>query len=92
LDGNFWNASETVVKAFNDSIHAIGFDINVKSQTVRDFSGMKMDDIFSQYFGFVPKEKLKEFENDLFNHIHLENNILFPKALEIGRQPQGQAV
>ncbi|CAG5001352.1 Iron-sulfur cluster repair protein YtfE [Dyadobacter sp. CECT 9275] len=37
-------------------------------------------------------EKLKEFENDLFNHIHLENNILFPKALEIGRQPQGQAV
>nr|WP_295924967.1 iron-sulfur cluster repair di-iron protein [uncultured Dyadobacter sp.] len=26
-------------------------------------------------------EKLKEFENDLFNHIHLENNILFPKAL-----------
>ena len=25
-------------------------------------------------------EKLKEYENDLFNHIHLENNILFPKA------------
>ena len=28
-------------------------------------------------------EKLKEFENDLFNHIHLENNILFPKALQL---------
>lgn len=25
-------------------------------------------------------EKLKEFENDLFLHIHLENNILFPKS------------
>jgi regulator of cell morphogenesis and NO signaling len=25
--------------------------------------------------------KIKEFENDLFQHIHLENNILFPKAL-----------
>ncbi len=27
--------------------------------------------------------KLQEFENDLFQHIHLENNILFPKALEV---------
>lgn len=28
-------------------------------------------------------DKMKEFENDLFNHIHLENNILFPKAMEL---------
>lgn len=28
-------------------------------------------------------EKLKEFENDLFKHIHLENNILFPKAIAL---------
>lgn len=27
--------------------------------------------------------KLEEFQNDLFQHIHLENNILFPKALEL---------
>ena len=27
--------------------------------------------------------KLQEFESDLFTHIHLENNILFPKALEV---------
>jgi regulator of cell morphogenesis and NO signaling len=26
-------------------------------------------------------EKLKEFEDDLLLHVHLENNILFPKAL-----------
>lgn len=25
-------------------------------------------------------QKLKEFENDLYKHVHLENNILFPKA------------
>ena len=25
---------------------------------------------------------LKEFEDDLHLHIHLENNILFPKAIE----------
>ena len=29
---------------------------------------------------------LAEFEDDLFTHIHLENNILFPKALEIEKQ------
>ncbi len=26
-------------------------------------------------------KKLQEFENDLHQHIHLENNILFPKAI-----------
>lgn len=31
----------------------------------------------------VAFESLKEFEKDLHTHIHLENNILFPKALEM---------
>ena len=26
---------------------------------------------------------LDEFENDLHTHVHLENNILFPKALHL---------
>lgn len=29
---------------------------------------------------------LKEFEQDLHMHIHLENNILFPKAIELEKQ------
>ncbi|MBS1497033.1 MAG: iron-sulfur cluster repair di-iron protein [Bacteroidetes bacterium] len=29
---------------------------------------------------------LDEFENDLHIHIHLENNILFPKALKLGKE------
>jgi regulator of cell morphogenesis and NO signaling len=28
-------------------------------------------------------QRLREFEDDLHTHIHLENNILFPKALEL---------
>lgn len=28
----------------------------------------------------VAYQKLKEFEDDLHKHVHLENNILFPKA------------
>lgn len=30
--------------------------------------------------------KLQEFENDLHAHVHLENNILFPKAIQLERQ------
>jgi len=30
--------------------------------------------------------KLEEFQNDLFQHIHLENNILFPKAIKMESQ------
>lgn len=30
--------------------------------------------------------KLREVDNDLLQHIHLENNILFPKAIEIEQQ------
>jgi regulator of cell morphogenesis and NO signaling len=30
--------------------------------------------------------KLKEFDNDLVQHKHLENNILFPKALQIEKE------
>ena len=29
--------------------------------------------------------KLEEFETDLHHHVHLENNILFPKAIELER-------
>lgn len=31
----------------------------------------------------VTYAKLKEFQDDMFLHIHLENNILFPKAVEM---------
>jgi len=86
LDGTLWNASETVVRAFNDSIQAIGFDINITSQTVRDFSGMKMDDIFAQHFSFVPKEKLKEFEKKYAKkesqYLKKYGGELFPKVKE----------
>lgn len=33
-------------------------------------------------------EKLKEFEQDLHQHIHLENNILFPKSKELEQEFQ----
>lgn len=30
--------------------------------------------------------KLKEFDDDLHEHVHLENNILFPKSIELEKQ------
>ncbi|WP_187261882.1 iron-sulfur cluster repair di-iron protein [Pontibacter beigongshangensis] len=34
----------------------------------------------------VAFKALQEFEDDLFRHIHLENNVLFPKALELEKE------
>lgn len=31
-------------------------------------------------------QKLQEFEEDTFRHVHLENNILFPKAIELEKK------
>ncbi len=39
------------------------------------------DDVCNTFL--VTYRKLKEFEDDLHKHVHLENNILFPKALQL---------
>lgn len=37
-------------------------------------------------------EKMKEFENDLILHVHLENNILFPKAITLDEELREQEI
>lgn len=86
LDGTLWDASETVVRAFNDSIKEIGFEINLSSLEIRNFSGMKMDDIFAQHFNFIPKEKLQDFE-DIYStkekkYLNESGGRLFPNVRE----------
>lgn len=86
LDGTLWDASETVVRAFNDSIIEIGFDIDLSSLEIRNFSGMKMDDIFAQHFNFIPKEKLQDFE-DIYStrekkYLNESGGRLFPQVIE----------
>ena len=61
--------------------------------------GERFDKIATLTDGFTPPEDacstykvtyqmLKEFEQDLHKHIHLENNILFPKAIDLKLQFQ----
>jgi regulator of cell morphogenesis and NO signaling len=40
----------------------------------------------------VTYQKLKEFEDDLHKHVHLENNILFPKAAQLWKETSGEQV
>lgn len=42
------------------------------------------DDACASYSLFF--KMMEEFESDLFTHIHLENNILFPKALKMEKE------
>jgi regulator of cell morphogenesis and NO signaling len=39
----------------------------------------------------VSYKELEEFEADLHRHVHLENNVLFPKALELERNLSGRS-
>jgi regulator of cell morphogenesis and NO signaling len=40
----------------------------------------------------VAFEELARFERDLHQHVHLENNVLFPKAVELERALCGGSV
>jgi len=59
--------------------------------------GEKMDEVHTLSNNFaIPADacssyqvlykKLNEFENDLHQHVHLENNILFPKAIQLEKE------
>ncbi|MCL5671441.1 MAG: hemerythrin domain-containing protein [Acidobacteria bacterium] len=50
----------------------------IRSQS-RDFNASEY--ACTTYHAFF--EGLKEFERDLHRHVHLENNILFPRAIEL---------
>jgi len=55
-------------------------------QTIRDLSNnFKLpEDACNSYM--ILYKKLDEYENDLHRHVHLENNVLFPKAILLEEQ------
>lgn len=70
-------------------IDAMKHDHNVEGERFRKISELAdgytpPEDACTTYK--VTFSMLKEFEEDLHTHIHLENNILFPKAIELEKQ------
>jgi regulator of cell morphogenesis and NO signaling len=59
-----------------------GIDLKVISQLTNNYT-LPQDACTSYVLLY---KKLQEFESDLFNHIHLENNILFPKAIDLEKE------
>ncbi len=85
---------EMVIKPSEKSRQIIRSEIK-RMVDEHDFAGRSMDHINQITGGYaVPDDGcntyhitfnlLKQFEDDLHVHVHLENNILFPKALAIG--------
>lgn len=75
--------SDASIQSVIDLMHAehdhAGEDLRYLRKITHDYT-LPADACNSYNYLF---EKLKEFENDLFKHIHLENNILFPKAIAL---------
>ena len=61
---------------------ATGKDLKLFHELTNDY--MLPEDACNSYKYLF--EKMKEFENDLFLHVHLENDILFPKATALDEE------
>jgi phosphoglycolate phosphatase len=61
LDGTLWDASESCVRAWNKALQNKGVtDFVITQQHAHAFAGKLLDDIFTQYFTFLPRE---EYQN-----------------------------
>lgn len=73
---------EAIIKAMHEDHDHTGEDLRELRKLTDDYK-LPPEACNSYTYLF---EKLKEFENDTFKHIHLENNILFPKAIHLETQ------
>ena len=64
LDGTLWDASSSCVMAWNKALQKKGVkDFVITEQLAHTFAGKLLDDIFDQYFTFLPKEDYADMAN-----------------------------
>jgi phosphoglycolate phosphatase len=64
LDGTLWDASASCTAAWNEALGQAGFqDFVLTEETIRSFSGLKIEDIFRSYFNFIPNERQADLLN-----------------------------
>lgn len=57
LDGTLWDAAGTCAKAWNESLRQLGYQQVIEVDAVRAASGLQIETIFRQRFGFIPEER-----------------------------------
>lgn len=70
---------DAAIKMMHEEHDHAGDDLRYIRKITNDYT-LPVDACNSYTYLF---EKMKEFEDDLFRHIHLENNILFPKSIAL---------
>lgn len=64
LDGTLWDASESCVRAWNKALEDKGVtDFVITQHHAHAFAGKLLDDIFAQYFTFLPREEYQNMAN-----------------------------
>ena len=62
LDGTLWDASITCTRAWNKTLKQfLNKKLFVDENTIRSFSGLKIDKILKQYFYFIPDNRHEDF-------------------------------
>lgn len=82
LDGTLWNASATCALAWNHLLKNEGSAYVMDESTIRGFSGISINDIFSKHLPFIPKDRKEEILNTYKDQelIFMKNHggILYP--------------
>jgi phosphoglycolate phosphatase len=88
LDGTLWDASESCVRAWNRVLQNKGVtDFVITQQHAHAFAGKLLDDIFVQYFTFLPKEEYQNMANAYAEqekfHMREYGGKLYPEVREL---------
>ncbi|MDB5023140.1 MAG: family hydrolase [Mucilaginibacter sp.] len=87
LDGTLWDASASCVMAWNKALEKKGIkDFRITEQLAFSFAGKLLDEIFTQYFTFLPPDQYNDMamayaEQEAF-HMKNYGGHLYPNAKE----------